>query len=201
MVAGRDTTASLLCWVFIELSRRPEIFKKLRQDILDTFGTDATRVNFASLKSCRYLQYVLYEVLRLWPTVPANSRLAARDTTIPVGGGPNKDQPVAIRKGTTMFFSVYVMHRREQLWGEDANEFRPERWEGRKVDWSFLPFLGGPRVCLGQQYALTEAGYLTVRMLQKYDAMEYAGPPGKLKKGLGLTMTPLHGAKLRMRLA
>jgi len=61
------------------------------------------------------------------------------------------------------------MHRRKDLWGPDADSFKPERWAGRKPGWEFLPFNGGPRICLGQQFALTEAGYVIVRLMQKYD--------------------------------
>lgn len=64
------------------------------------------------------------------------------------------------------------MHRREYLWGEDAHEFKPERWQKRRPGWEYLPFNGGPRICLGQQCALTEAGYVIVRMLQKYGQIE-----------------------------
>lgn len=137
----------------------------------------------------------------MWSTLPLNNRTAVRDTILPVGGGPNRDQPIAVRKGTVVGFTTYVMHRREDLWGEDAAAFKPERWEGRKTDWSFVPFSGGPRICLGQQYALTEAAYLTVRLLQTFDKIEWAGPPGKVRKGLGLTLFPRDGVPIRMRKA
>lgn len=68
-------------------------------------------------------------------------------------------------------YSVYVTHRDTKVYGKDANEFRPERWfepETRKLGWSFVPFNGGPRICLGQQFALTEASYVTVRLLQEF---------------------------------
>ena len=64
------------------------------------------------------------------------------------------------------------MHRRKDFYGEDAEEFKPERWESLRPGWEYLPFNGGPRICLGQQYALTEASYVTVRMLQEFKNME-----------------------------
>lgn len=201
MFAGRDTTAALLSWIFFELSRNPAVFNKLRQSVLDEFGTTPDKIDFTKLKACKYLQWVMSETLRLWPSVPANSREAVRDTVLPAGGGPNGDQPIAIRKGTTVAFSVYVTHRRTDIWGEDAAEFKPERWDGKKLDWSYIPFLGGPRVCLGQQYAMTEAGYLTVRLLQRFDKIEYTGAPGKAKKGFGITLFPGEGVNIRMRAA
>jgi len=71
---------------------------------------------------------------------------------LPVGGGEDGTKPVAIRKGQVVAFGVYGMHRRKDIWGEDADEFRPERWERRKMDWAYLPFSGGPRICLGREY-------------------------------------------------
>lgn len=72
-------------------------------------------------------RYIL--VLRLHPIVPANSRVCVTDTTLPVGGGPDGKSPIFVKKGTQINYQVYVMHRRKDLYGEEADEFRPERWE------------------------------------------------------------------------
>jgi cytochrome P450 len=64
------------------------------------------------------------------------------------------------------------MHRREDFYGPDAQEFKPERWEKLRPGWEYLPFNGGPRICLGQQFALTEASYTTVRMMQEFKSLE-----------------------------
>lgn len=179
LAAGRDTTASLLGWVFYCLVREPRVFARLREVILDTFGTGPEAITFENLKSCGYLQHVLSETLRMHSVVPFNSRRALRDTTIPVGGGPDGTQPVFVPAGSEVNFSTHIMHRRKDLWGPDADRFVPERWErpqaGRLAHahpWSYLPFNGGPRICIGQQFALTEAAYVVVRMLQQFDAIE-----------------------------
>jgi len=168
---GRDTTAGLLGWTFYLLVRHPDIYDKLRGVILDQFGTyERPRdITFANLKSCTYLQHTLSEVLRLYSNVPLNSRRATKNTTLPRGGGPDGLSPVYVRKGKEVNYVVHAMHRRKDLWGPDADEFKPDRWVGRKPGWEFLPFNGGPRICLGQQFALTEAGYVIVRIMQKYD--------------------------------
>ena len=191
LVAGRDTTAALLGWCFVRLALHPDIFNKLRNIVLNEFQP-GERITFEKLKGCRYLQHFLNETLRLHPTVPFNQRTATRDTTLPTGGGPDKKCPVAVRAGQICGFSVYIMQRRKDLWGEDALEFRPERWEERIPAWYFLPFLGGPRICLGQQFALTEASYLLCKALQKFDAIEPVdrAEMSRLKKGLGVTMWP-----------
>lgn len=98
-------------------------------------------------------------------------------------------------------YSIHVMHRRKDLWGPDADEFKPERFVGRKPGWEFLPFNGGPRICIGQQFALTEASYVVVRLLQRFDAIEAA--EGQFEKvirsNLTLTSCPANPVTLKLR--
>ena len=154
LLAGRDTTASLLGWLYYVLATRPAVYQKLRAAIIQDFGTyqSSSEITFAALKDCQYLQNCLNETLRLHPVVPLNSRRAVRDTTLPRGGGPDGMSKVFIRKDQQVDYSVHVMHRRKDLWGEDADEFKPERWVGRKPGWEYLPFNGGPRICLGRRF-------------------------------------------------
>lgn len=141
LLAGRDTTASLMGWLFFELARNPQYYAELREVVLENFGTfeNPTGITFGRLKSCKYLQYCINEALRLYPVVPINSRMANKNTTLPRGGGPDGKSPIFIPKGRSCNYSVYVMHRRKDVWGDNADEFRPERWEGRKPGWKFLP--------------------------------------------------------------
>lgn len=192
LLAGRDTTAGLLGWALWNLSRQPHIYQKLRETVMETFGTYQAPqgISFEALKSCVYLQYILKETLRLFPTVPLNTRQAAHDTTLPVGGGPNGLSPVFVPKGTEIGYSVYAMHRRKDLWGEDAHIFNPDRWANRKSGWDYLPFNGGPRICLGQQFALTEAGYVLTRLLQRFDRLENCDPETEPLHSYNLTSAP-----------
>lgn len=199
MVAGRDTTAGLLSFTLFELSRNPDVFNKLKQEIYDHFGSgsqaDLDAITFESLKKCEYLKWVLNEVLRLYPAVPINFRDATKDTVLPTGGGPDGLSPVFIAKGTTVVYSVYRTHRLEEFFGKDSNEFKPERWaENKKLGWSYLPFNGGPRICLGQQFALTEASYTIVRLIQMFPNLTsaYTGDPTP-KKMLHLTLSMFDG--------
>lgn len=179
LAAGRDTTANLMSWVFYCLVRNQRVLEKLRLVILEEFGPyspdgeTATRdITFQKLKGCRYMQHVMNETLRLHSIVAFNSRRAVRDTTLPTGGGSDSTKPLFVPAGTEVNFSTHVMHRRKDLWGEDADEFVPERWESTRPGWNYAPFNGGPRICIGQQFALTEAGYVIVRILQRFDAVE-----------------------------
>ncbi|KAF8533882.1 cytochrome P450 [Trichophaea hybrida] len=197
LLAGRDTTAGLIGWTFYLLARHPNIYKKLRGELESAFGTGEPgvwrRPSFEGLKDVAYLRYVLNEVLRLYPSVPLNGRDAVRDTILPVGGGDDGLSPVFVPKGGRVQYSVYAMHRRTDIYGPDALEFRPERWgEGTKSGrgWEYLPFNGGPRICLGQQYALTEAGFTVARILQCYERMEAVYPDEVPKIEATLTISP-----------
>ncbi|KAI9801638.1 MAG: hypothetical protein M1833_002320 [Piccolia ochrophora] len=202
LLAGRDTTASLLGWLFLLLARHQDVFHKLRSSVLETFGPydDPHDLTFAGLKSCQYLQRCLKEVLRVLIVVPFNNRAATRDTTLPRGGGPDGQSPIFLAKGQTVDFSVFVMHHRTDLWGDDAEQFRPERWEGLKPGWEYLPFGGGARICLGQQLLLTETSYVTVRLLQRFDVIE---DPEMLpiKYDQAITMCSGNGTRVRMHQA
>ena len=131
-------------------------------------------------------------VLRLYPSVPVNSRSAVRTTTLPVGGGPDGKSTVLVRKGEAVGFCPYAMHRREDIFGPDAALFRPERWLERdgqlatNAGFGYLPFNAGPRLCLGREYlwylreaiqrlipcvenfALLEASFVIVQILRRF---------------------------------
>jgi cytochrome P450 len=193
LLAGRDTTASLLSNVWHLLARRKDVLDKLRAEVIDTIGQE--KPTWAELKELKYLRAVLNETLRLWPVVPANSRQAVADTVLPRGGGPDGKSPMFVPKGQIVAWSVYSMHRRPDFYGADAEEFKPERWLGEKSlrpGWEYLPFNGGARICLGQQFALTEASYTCVRLLQEFKAIETTDP-APWTEWLTLTATHANG--------
>ncbi|KUJ23048.1 putative cytochrome P450 alkane hydroxylase [Mollisia scopiformis] len=172
LLAGRDTTASLLSNTFHVLARRPDIWSKLKAEVDQLNGE---KPDYDTLRNMKYLKYLLNESLRLYPVVPGNARFANRDTILPRGGGPDGLSPIFVPKGDIVAWSTFSMHRRFDIYGPDALEFRPERWapeENLRPGWGYLPFNGGPRICVGQQFALTEASYTTVRLLQEFGGLE-----------------------------
>ena len=158
LVAGRDSTACLLTWTFFMLVRHPLLLQKLREEI-NAACSDPASLTRTDLRKMGYLQNVLKEASRLYPSIPVNTRTAIKDTMLPTGGGPDRTAPVYIPKGTQVAYSVYSMHRRPDLYGMDAELFRPERWDedmpmyGNKTNaaWGYLAFNGGPRICLGSR--------------------------------------------------
>lgn len=212
LLAGRDTTACCLTWALRLLASHPLVLEKLRDEVESVcgLGHEAEQPTREQLKKMRYLDVVLKEVLRLYPSVPVNSRTALKTTTLPLGGGPDGQSPILIRKGEPVGYCVYAMHRRKDLYGEDAMEFKPERWEDGKllkhVGYGYLPFNGGPRLCLGQDFALLEAGYTIARIIQQFPSItipegEDTIQVGKEKQTLTLVVAPADGCRVQLRSA
>ena len=109
-------------------------------------------MNVGSPSTACYSPLTRFLALRLYPVVPANSREALCDTVLPLGGGPDGKSPVLMKKGDVAIWSLYAMHRRKDFYGPDAEEFRPERWEHLRPGWEYLPFNGGPRICIGRKF-------------------------------------------------
>lgn len=134
-----------------------------------------------------------------------------RNTTIPLGGGPDGLSPIFIPKGSIVAYNAFCMQRRKDIYGPDADEFKPERWDpaitksynANKVGWAYLPFNGGPRICVGQQFALTEASYTIVRLCQEFVGVECRdldaeGKPKPWVENLQLTLSSGDGTLVNM---
>ncbi|GAB7360939.1 hypothetical protein MBLNU230_g0923t1 [Neophaeotheca triangularis] len=178
LLAGRDTTAVTLSWLFYELSKAPNVVRKLREEIGSFVGFERVPT-YADLKSMRFLQHTLNEILRMYPVVPYNVRVALKDTTLPSGGGPDGTQPIGVLKDTPVGYSTLVLQRRADIYPPtspvfaDPAIFSPERWDSwTPKSWTYIPFNGGPRICIGQQFALTEMAYTVVRILQTYESLD-----------------------------
>ena len=133
-----------------------------------------------------------------------NTRSTVRTTLLPRGGGPTGEDPVLVPKNAGITFSPYHMHRRKELFGEDAHDYRPERWLDGKlanIGCAYIPFLHGFRTCLGKDFALSEASYGLVRLIQAYPDLRLPPgievvPTGKEKQMLTLVVSSLDGCKV-----
>lgn len=221
LLAGRDTTAATLSWAFYELSRYPQIYQKLRTEILDRLGPSRAP-SYDDLKNLSYLRHTINETLRLYPAVPYNIRFALTDTTLPSGGGADGNLPITVLKGDVVIYSTLAMQRRRDLYpshspsekekenvnvnGENEREFpdpaifAPERWENwTPKPWQYVPFNGGPRICIGQNFALAEIGYTIVRMVQRFESLEYVGDWEDQFHKAEIVGTPGRGVNVRFR--
>jgi cytochrome P450 len=205
LLAGRDTTACCLSWTFRLLVRHPDTMQRLRQEItsvMDGFS-DPTR---EQIRRMPFLACVVKESLRLYPPVPLNNREAIKTTMMPTGGGPEGTSPMLIRKGELVVFSQYVNSRRKNLFGADADDFRPERWETGEMEnigYAYFPFNGGPRQCLGEDFAMMEIYYTIVRLLQTFPVMrlpagEKIEPVGRERQRLTLVLSSAEGCRVNV---
>lgn len=103
--------------------------------------------------------------------VPLDVRSSKGDVVLPKGGGSDGADAVLLPDATTVVLNLYALHRRHDIYGADADDFRPERWETLEPGWAYVPFGGGPRVCLGRELALAEARYVIVRMAQEFESL------------------------------
>ncbi|KAH8812235.1 cytochrome P450 [Xylogone sp. PMI_703] len=206
LAAGHETTASALTWASYLLAKHPRLQTKLREEIteaLSTSSVDETPADLAGLlRQLPYLNGIMQETLRLYPTVPLTMREALCDTQI---------GEQLIPKGTEMVVSIWMTNRSPEIWGPDAAEFRPERWitddgkpnqnGGTNSNYNFLTFLHGPRSCIGQDFAKAEMRCLLASMITSFSwelAMDEAKvvPRGvitiKPENGMYLKLTPLN---------
>ncbi|KAL2037979.1 hypothetical protein N7G274_009198 [Stereocaulon virgatum] len=203
LIAGRDTTAATMSYAFRLLVRHPDVLKKLRIEVESIIGRDED-ITRAYIQRMPYLQNILKETLRLYPPVPINTRFCKQATILPLGGSPDGRSPILIRPGMPVAYSVYHMQRRKDLYGSDAGSFRPERWEGSELadlKWGYLPFNGGPRLCLGKDFGLMLASYGIARIIQAFPKIELAPgelweEPGTERQHLTLTLSNADGCKV-----
>lgn len=172
LLASRDTSASFAAWIIYALSRDKRVLTKLR-GLIETQLPGRKPPTAADITALPYLRHVLNETLRIFPVVPLDGRTAKCDTVLPEGGGPDGKSPLAVPAGAKVAFNIYALHHRRDIFGEDAGEFWPERWEGDSsgltagFEGAFVPFIIGPRVCLGSKLR-TSAGARHYRLTNRF---------------------------------
>jgi cytochrome P450 len=159
-LAGHETTAIALSWALMLLSQHPEVDERLFRELRTVLDGGSPRA--ADVSRLPYTQAVVQEVLRLYPPAWVIGREAAAPCQL---GG----QPVAV--GTTVFVSPWVMHRDPRFYDE-PQQFRPDRWldgsASRLPRFAYLPFGAGPRVCVGNGFATTEATLVLATVAQRF---------------------------------
>ncbi|TFK23879.1 cytochrome P450 monooxygenase pc-2 [Coprinopsis marcescibilis] len=177
LVAGRDTTACTLSYGMYMLTQHPEVASRLREEIMANVGP-RLRPTYENIKEMKYLRAFINEVLRLYPPVPINWRSARNSIVL---SSKATGEQFYVPAGTTVRYSVFMMHRRKDLWGEDADIFDPARFLDERMKkylipnpYIFMPFNAGPRICLGQQFAYNEISFFLVRMFQQFSDFTFA---------------------------
>ncbi|KAJ8307248.1 hypothetical protein KUTeg_015332 [Tegillarca granosa] len=160
--AGQETTSQLLSFMMFTLGKNPESFKKLQAEIDDIIGNKSV-ISFEDIGKLKYLDMVIKETLRLYPPVPGTSRIITKDLTI---GG------YKFPAGTNFLISSYALHHNEKYF-DNPSEFRPERFsddaEERVNTYTYLPFVIGPRSCIGKHFAEIEAKIVMTKFMQRFE--------------------------------
>ncbi|KAJ7509609.1 cytochrome P450 monooxygenase pc-1 [Mycena galericulata] len=175
-VSGRDTTMHTLTVVIYFLTQYPAICTRLRAEIISQVGAER-RPTYDDIKEMRYLRAVINETMRLYPSVPFNVRESVNAAVWPSPDPSDDARPLYIPAKTKISYSIFMMHRRKDLWGPDAEEFSPDRFLDDRLKtyllkntFQFLPFNAGPRICLGQQFAYNEMSFMIIRLLQAFSS-------------------------------
>ncbi|TMW62743.1 hypothetical protein Poli38472_005361 [Pythium oligandrum] len=169
--AGRDTTAQAMCWFFLNLSKRPEVAKKLREEIatmIPELVEGKIKVpTMEQVQQLTYLEAAIKESLRLYPAVPTTLKLVEEDTLLSDG--------TFLRKGWFAVILAYALARATHVWGPDATEYKPERWVDETTGkvrnesaFKFFSFNAGPRICLGMNLAMLELKLVLTSLLTRY---------------------------------
>ncbi|KAF9453706.1 cytochrome P450 [Macrolepiota fuliginosa MF-IS2] len=200
LVAGHETTSNGTTWALYALSLRPDIQSKLREELY-TISTD--NPNMDELNALPYLDAIVRETLRIHSPVPSTMRAAIKDDVIPVGTpfvdetGRVRDS-IPVQKGQTLLIPILAINRSTEIWGPDAREFKPERWESVPegagavpgVWGNILTFLGGPRACIGYRFSLVEMKALLFTLIRAFE-FKLAVSPEEIGKKTGIVQRPV----------
>lgn len=183
LIAGHETTSGLMSFTLYYLMNNPDVLAKAHEEVDRVLGRDiAVEPGLKEVNQLTYVQQILYEALRLWPTAPAFGLAPYEDETI---GGK-----YWLKKGTFVTVLSLMLHRDRAVWGENAEEFDPDQFHrdavaARPVN-AYKPFGNGQRACIGRQFAMQEATLVIGMILQRFELIDHTNYELKIKESLSI---------------
>ena len=186
LIAGHDTSTALLAWVLFLLGSHPEMMAQVKAEVDEVLGGEPPQAQH--LYRLSLLDDVIKETLRLYPPIHVGNRRALPGATV---------QGYGIPEGLRVMASIYLTHRDEDVW-QEPEKFCPHRFRegGKRPSFSYIPFGGGPRNCIGAAFAQVEAKAVLARILQQVD-LELLKKDVRLH--MGATLEPRPGVMMRVR--
>lgn len=172
LIAGHETTGSVLTWMLYMLTQNPECMKKIQEEVDAVIGTDLnTKLTYANVRELKYLRRCIDETMRLYPQPPVYTRRSLVENEVPTMNGGS----VTIPAQQDLLLSIYNMHRNPNVW-ENPNDFIPERFgpiddpppTEASTDYKYIPFGAGPRKCPGDQFAIMEAMVVMATLFRRF---------------------------------
>lgn len=186
--AGHETTANTLTWAFYYLNQNPDVLAKLQQEV-DTVLAGRTPT-LADLPNLPYTMMVIKETMRIEPTVAAFPRFVAEDTTL---------GDYSIKGDSVIFIPPYILHH-DPRWWSNPDQYDPTRFSAENEPdipkYAYLPFGGGPRVCIGNHFALMEAHILLASFVSHFNLHLATDKPVKPLRQV--TCSPEGGLPMRI---
>ncbi|KAL1939456.1 hypothetical protein VTO73DRAFT_10012 [Trametes versicolor] len=200
LATGHESTSTATAWCLFALTQSPRVQEKLRDEALAVTTESPTMDELVALP---YLDMVIRETLRLHPPIASTMRVATKDDVIPVSA-PFTDidgtvhSSIRVSEGTPILIPILAINTSRTLWGEDAHDFRPERWEDPPQPTANIPgvwahtlsFLGGPRACIGYRLSLVEMKALVFTLVRAFE-FSLAVDPCQVTKMPGILQRPL----------
>ncbi|EZA47525.1 Cytochrome P450 9e2 [Ooceraea biroi] len=166
-VAGFDSVSTVMCFLAHEIAVNPDVQTKLRAEIEDVLKQNNGKPTYESINSMKYLDAVVTETMRLYPLASFLDRVCTEDFEMPPATPDGK--PVTIKPGESVWFQSYSLHRDPKYYSEPL-KFNPDRFLNESVDNSiYMPFGIGPRICIGNRFALMEAKIMMFYLLWRCD--------------------------------
>ncbi|XP_058817436.1 cytochrome P450 4C1-like [Topomyia yanbarensis] len=163
IAAGNETSALQTSYTLLLLAMHPEVQQKVFNEIQEIYKSSNGKLSYESLQHQRYLELVIKESMRLFPVAP----IIGRETIHPVQLGDT-----VVPAGITLLMNIFVLHRRADLWGTNADRFDPDRFQEEnstgRHPYSYLPFGGGPRICIGYRYAMLSMKSMITQVVREY---------------------------------